>query len=117
MSLPGQTLKPESMSQKPVTRKLQKFFLKLSLPGKQLNLYMSKQRDGAEYLAKLRSNNFNWRSWFVYDARTRSIRLASKPQFALATMKGIGFQKGYNAVFRSYTNQLFRETFVVLYDK
>lgn len=69
-----------------------------------MNLYMSNQRDGAEYLAKIKSNIYNERSWFVYDTRTRSIRLAHKPEYALANKRGIEFAKGLNVVFRSYAN-------------
>lgn len=74
---------------------------------------MSSQRNGGEYIAKIRSNVWDWRAWFVYDPRTRSIRLAHKPQFALANMQGVGFKKGYNAVFRSYANERSKETFTV----
>jgi len=82
-----------------------------------MNLYMSDHRNGGEYLAKIKSNIYNWRSWFVYDTRTRSIRLAHRPEFALASMRGVNLKKGFNAVFRSYARQLFRETFIVFYDK
>lgn len=78
---------------------------------------MSNDRDGAEYLAKIKSGIFNWRSSFVYDTRTKSIRLAHKPQFTLANIKGSKMRKGANVVFRSYARQLFRETFTVFQDK
>ena len=67
-----------------ITRVLKKFFLRLNYKGKNLNLYMSNERNGNEYLAKMKSGVYDWRSWFVYDTRTRSIRLAERPEFALA---------------------------------
>jgi hypothetical protein len=78
---------------------------------------MSSSRTGAEYLAKVKSNVFNWRSWFVYDKRTRSIRVASKPAFALATTKGKGTEQGNNVVFRAYAKHAYRETYALFRNK
>lgn len=91
--------------------------MKLNVKGRDLNMYMSKDRDGAEYLAKIKTGVYNWRSWFVYDHRTRSIRLAHQPKFALAVPYGKKMRKGINVVFRSYENQLFKETLMVFKDK
>lgn len=102
---------------KKLTRVLPKFFLRLNVPGKHLNLIMSDQASNGEYLAKLKSHVYDWRSWFVFDKRTRSIRLAHKPEFALASGKDSGFKVGSNVVFRSYSNELYRETFIVFHKK
>lgn len=90
--------------QRKITRVLKKFFLRLNAQGKSLNLYMSNQASDGEFLAKVKSNVYDWRSWFVYDKRTKSIRLAHRPEFALASKRNSNFQHGFNAVFRSYAN-------------
>lgn len=67
-------------------------------------VFLSNQRIGTEYILKIKENATNWRSWFVYDERTKSIRLNRNRNFAISNQRFIGLRDGGYAVVRKFVH-------------
>jgi len=50
----------------------------------QFRVFASPQKNGDAFVAKISSENNGWRQEFFFDARTKSIRIASMPDYALS---------------------------------
>lgn len=51
---------------------------------KGFKIYVSSKKQGTGFVAKISADTQGWRQEFVFDARTRSIRVASLPTLALS---------------------------------
>jgi len=85
---------------KPVYGK--KFYLELNMKGKR-RLFMSGQKDGNDNVAKIAKGINDWRAWFVYDKRTKSIRLDAHRSLALSNKDSLSrLNVGKNIAFRKF---------------
>lgn len=58
-----------------------------------------------QYRLRIRANDpENDKQWFVHDSRTNTIRAHSMRNHVVANQLGYGFNIGYAAVVRPYTN-------------
>lgn len=70
-------------------------------------MYMSKQKDGKDIVVKIKTGQVDWRAWFAYDKRTRSIRLHAHKHLALSNQDGANrLNIGRVVAFRNYKNQV-----------
>jgi len=72
-----------------------------SQQDKNFAVYYSETVRGEDTYAKVTSKDKKWRQHFVYDDRTKSIRLAKQKTVALATETG-SLKQGKIAVFREW---------------
>lgn len=79
------------------------FFLVLQMKGNR-KVYMSQQKIGIDRVAKIKSKPHPKNSVFLYDKRTKTIRLASERNFVLSNKMGKGLKIGHEAVFRRVLN-------------
>lgn len=79
-----------------------KFFLQSAMSGGR-RVFMSAQRDGEDSVAKIKKGENDWRSWFIYDERTKSIRLDAHRSLALSNRNGALLKVGKTVGFRKYT--------------
>jgi len=79
----------------------QRFLIKLAAKGDR-NLYLSKEKIGNEFVVKLGKKPNNWRSWFIMDKRSNTVRLFTQPHLALSNQSGKGVKPGANIVMRAY---------------
>lgn len=80
------------------------FALELKMPGRR-RVYMSNVRTLGGYMAKIRQGVNSWRSRFIYDKRTKSLRLFKDRSIALSNQLGKGSKQHHYAVFRRYLGQ------------
>ena len=81
--------------------KFSKIFDLASNKDTTLRVYVSTQKaKGEGYLARLSKLNKNWRSHFVYDFRTKTIRIARLRHLALSNQAGMDLKPDQQAVFR-----------------
>lgn len=71
------------------------------MTGKRL-VYVSRSRNGSEYILKIRKNIHGWRTWFIYDPRTKSVRLYRNRRYAISNQRHIGLRQGGYAVVRRF---------------
>jgi hypothetical protein len=64
------------------------------------SVFMSKEKLGVDRVAKIKANPHPRNSVFFFDARTKTIRLASERNFALSNRSGKELKQGHQAVFR-----------------
>jgi len=64
-----------------------KFMLEL-IEKPHRRIYMSKQKDGKDTVLKIKQGIADWKAWFVYDKRTRSVRLHAHKHLALSNQDG-----------------------------
>jgi len=58
------------------------------------------------YMLRIHTNDpHDNTQWFVFDHRTRSIRLFANQLLAISSREGAGFTNGANAVMREYKSQ------------
>ena len=69
---------------------------------KNRNIYMSNEKDGEDFVAKLGRDVFDHRAWFFYDFKTHTIRLAKDPTYVLSNKRGKKYKSGHNVVFQKY---------------
>jgi len=75
-------------------------------------LYMSRQKDGDDIILKLKKND-NWRSWFVYDKRTKSVRFDAHRHLAISNQDGENrLNIGKNVCLRKYKNTVDQKIFM-----
>lgn len=60
-----------------------KFLIRSHMHGNR-RLYMSKEKVGEDNIVKIRKEINDWRAWFVYDRRTRTLRIDTKRDLALS---------------------------------
>jgi len=65
-------------------------------------VYMSKVNTSGGYLAKIGRENNGWRSEFIYDKRSKSVRLFKDRSIVLSNQQGKGSKRDYYAVFRKF---------------
>lgn len=83
-----------------------KFMLEL-IEKPHRRMYMSKQKDGKDIVVKIKTGQVDWRAWFAYDKRTRSIRLHAHKHLALSNQDGANrLNIGRVVAFRNYKNQV-----------
>ena len=79
-----------------------KFYLELNMKGKR-RIYMSGQQDGQDKIGKLKSKINDWRAWFIFDERTKSIRLDAHRSLALSNRDGLNrLNVGKAVAFRKF---------------
>jgi len=89
---------------KPEPKFSKRFMLELAHAKGPLRLIVSRQQNGKDRVAKLDKNRIDWRAWFVYDDRTKSIRQDSHRYLALSNQDGLNrLNVGKIAGFRKYT--------------
>ena len=69
---------------------------------KGFRIIVSSTKQGTGFVAKIQTGNMGWRQEFMYDSRTKSIRVASLPTMALSNQIGLGLKKGKTLAFRTY---------------
>lgn len=79
----------------------QKFGLQMMSSGKR-RVYISTVQTLGGFLARTKQGIKNWRSWFIYDKRTKSVRLFKDKTMVLSNALGKGSKRGNYAVFRKY---------------
>jgi len=79
----------------------QRFLIKLEMKGNR-NVYLSKEKIGDEFTLKLGKKPNEWRSWFIVDKRTQTIRLYTQPHLAISNLKDKGVKEGKYLVMRKY---------------
>jgi len=79
-----------------------RFLIKVEASGNR-NAYISKEKLGEEYAVKLSKKPDSWRSWFIMDARTSTIRLFTQRHLALSNKSGKGVKPGASLVMRAYS--------------
>lgn len=79
-----------------------KFYLELNMKGKR-RLFMSAQKDGNDNVAKIAKGINDWRAWFIFDKRTRSIRLDAHRTLAFSNKDSLKRMAiGKNLAFRKF---------------
>lgn len=63
---------------------------------------MSSTKQGTGFVAKINTGEMGWRQEFTFDARTKSIRVASLPTLALSNAAEMGLKNGKTLVFRTF---------------
>jgi hypothetical protein len=87
-----------------VDNSVPKFFLVLQ--GKTgRKVFMSQEKLGIDRVAKVKENPRPKNSVFIYDKRTKTVRLASERNFAISAKMGKQLKTGTAAVFRRILNQ------------
>lgn len=86
------------------------FNIQSKMHGKR-NVYVSKQMNGKEFVLKMRKGIVDWRSLFIYDKRTRSIRLHSNRELTLSNQDSDNkgekrLKDGQNVAMRVWKNQM-----------
>lgn len=66
------------------------------------SLYYSAQQQGPDTFARLSVTDKGWRSHFVYDDRTKSLRLHKDRNIALSNENGNKLKSGKIVVFRKW---------------
>jgi len=77
------------------------FFIKLK--GSKSKLFMSKQIEGKDHILKIGKDAKVWRSLFIYDRRTKSIRLHAHRHLALSNEHGKGRRNDKRLAMRKFT--------------
>jgi len=65
-------------------------------------IYVSSKKQGNGFEARISKGSQGWRQEFVFDARTRSIRIASLPTLAMSNQVGLGMKTGKKIAFRTF---------------
>ena len=79
----------------------QRFLIKLLMKGNR-NIYLSKEKQGKDFVLKLGKKPKDWRSWFIMDKRTSTIRLYVQPHLAISNKAGKGVKPGHALTMRKY---------------
>jgi len=58
------------------------------------NIYVSKEKQGEDFVLKLGKKPDNWRSWWIVDKRTQTIRLYVQPHLAISNKAGKSVKPG-----------------------
>lgn len=75
----------------------------IRLAGKtQRNVFMSQETQGKDFVLKIAKRPANWRSWFIMDKRTSSVRLFTQRHLAIANLAGKGNKPGKAMVMRKF---------------
>jgi len=69
---------------------------------KGLRIFVSSTKQANGFVAKIQSGNMGWRQEFIFDGRTKSIRVASLPTLALSNQIGLGMKTGKTIAFRTF---------------
>lgn len=70
------------------------------------SLYFSEDLGKNQYRLRIQDHNsFDLKQWFVFERRTRTIRIMSDRTQVISGKQGLGFKKGNDAVARKYKNQ------------
>jgi hypothetical protein len=77
-----------------------RFQIKLDATGGR-HIYLSKEKNGNDFVLKL-SNKKDWRSWFIMDKKTSTIRLYTQPQMTISNLAGKDVKPGAPLVLRPY---------------
>jgi len=94
---------PDVTSDDTSTDKLAPFFIVFSGPGER-KLFKSAQKNGVDYIAKIKTGAKSKNSLFTFDKRTKTVRLVSERNIALGNKSGKGNKRGNNVVFRRVLN-------------
>lgn len=79
----------------------QRFLIKSEMKGNR-NVYLSKEKQGDDFVLKFGKKPNEWRSWFIMDPRTSTIRLYVQPHLAISNKAGKGVKPGANLVMRKF---------------
>jgi len=91
---------------KPQPKYGKRFMLESTQPGA-LRMVVTKTIAGKDRIVKLQKKRNDWRAWFVYDARTKSIRLDAHRYLALSNQDGSNrLNVGKTAAFRKWEGQV-----------
>lgn len=82
---------------------LKPFFIVLKTKGNR-KAFMSKEKIGIDRVAKIKVNPHPRNSVFLFDKRSKTIRLASERNFVLSNKMDKGLKQGHKAVFRRIMN-------------
>jgi hypothetical protein len=76
----------------------------IRLTGKtQRNIFMSQETQGKDFVLKIAKRPDNWRSWFIMDKRTSSVRLFTQRHLAIANLAGKNQKSGKALVMRKFS--------------
>jgi hypothetical protein len=78
-----------------------RFLLKLDTKGNR-NVFLSKEKLGEDFVLKLGKKPSEWRSWFIMDKRTQTIRLFVQRHLAVSNQAGKSVKPGASLVLRDY---------------
>jgi len=111
--------KPESNDKKLMNEGLWSYKFQIRAPqDTDFNVFMSAQEQGNGYVLKVNKQKNSWRSWFVYDHRTRSLRLEVDRRLSLSNHFAKGKDQlivGKNAIMRKFENQV--DQYILLKEK
>jgi hypothetical protein len=79
---------------------LTRFQIKVEASGNR-HIYLSKEKNGNDFVLKLGKRN-DWRSWFIMDKKTGSIRLYTQRHLAISNMEGKDVKPGAPLVMRKF---------------
>jgi len=82
----------------------QRMLIRLNMKGKR-NIYLSKEKAGDDFVLKIGKKPTEWRSWFIMDKRTNTIRLFVQPHLAISAKAGKGVKAGASLVLRKYNKK------------
>lgn len=80
-----------------------RFQIKVEASGNR-HIYLSKEKNGSEFVLKLGKKN-DWRSWFIMDKKTGSIRLYTQPHLAISNLAGKNVKPGAPLVMRPFDSK------------
>ena len=89
----------------------QRFLIKLGAKGNR-NIYMSKEKRASDFVLKLGKKPKNWRSWFIMDKRSQTVRVFAQRHLAISNAAGKGVKPGAALVVRKYDEKDSSQPFV-----
>lgn len=85
-------------------------FMIVNRSNKKQHLFMSEEKVGADRVLKLTRDQPDWRALFIYDRKTKSIRLHSRKQYALSNQDSDKKGKERVSVGRTLAMRTFKHT-------
>ena len=82
---------------------LTRFQIKTEASGNR-NVYISKEKNGNDFVLKIGRRN-DWRTWFIMDKKTHTIRLYTQPHLAISNLAGKNLKPGAPLVMRPYNRK------------